>query len=640
MEKVDKDPEEAPGRSVLPEKQEAKTRIPTRKIEENPIEEGTEQSKRQEEQEHTKRIIDLQRELTTFVTNIQTAGDAKWLERKAELEESRRIRRERLENDVKTSQEKYDEIVRSWLTLNEKRMLQELHEALNSHQQLCDIIIADKKKLINDLQQELKKRDDHYVKTLRNNEEEIDLLIERMEEQMRTLTNAYREQLGQTETVDQQETEASLAQYKAEWQQEMTELWDKQIAQLTDRRDEVKNYEEKLHDQMLKDADLYNQRLLEENCSKFKVQREHQQKKAADSVEKLLTNIKSYQPSEGKRTSIKRRISGLQKERQSLQNELLRQQKELAQKRETLSKEYKCTMDQYERLQKQVKHFAVADATKFREMWQMCEEERKEQVEKILDLDSQICKHLGVAWERPPLPFMEHSGPIQPQTQAPRPDHQGEEGELSVEKMKKVMELLCDEAGFLMESKVLQLLAPLEKENQTVVKQRALFHSLGIKGEDVPELTDFLSKYKQEQGEQTEDVCAESSDVAKAVETSASTDMSSELIHCSSVLPALRSFLKQRVESRESTAHHRSTVGHTEARDAADYKTYWDSMANVISEDKLKMWDAAERKFRQYHVVLTNISELRSQNERLQRRNAELRVRVQEMAISTVGWSH
>ncbi|XP_023152980.2 dynein regulatory complex protein 1 isoform X2 [Amphiprion ocellaris] len=625
MEKIDKDPEEAPGRSVLPEKQETKTRLSTWKAEKNPNEEVTEQSKRDEEQERTKRIISLQRELTTSVTNIQTAGDAKWLERRAELEEARRIRREQQENDTKASQEKYDEIIRSWWTLNEDKITPELYEALKSHQQLCDTIIADKKKRINDLQQELKKKDDHYVKTLRNNEEEIDLLIERMEEQIGTLTKAYREELGQMETVDQQETEVSLAQYKAEWQQEMKELWDKQIAQLTERRDEVENYEEKLHDQMLKDTDLYIQMLREENDSQFKMQREHQQMKGADRIMKLLTKSKTDQPAKVKMSSIKSRISALQKEKQTPKNERMRQQKELAQKREKLSAEYKRAVDEYERLQKQVKHFSVADARRFREVQLMAEAERKEQVENVLALDSQICKHLGIAWKWPDLPFMEHSGPIQPQKQALRPDHQQEEGEVSMETVKTVMELLCDETGFLMESKLLQLLAPLEKEEQTFVKLTALFHSLGIEGEDVPELAGFILKYKREQGVQTEDVCAESSDVPKAAETSSSTNKSSELIHYSNVLPALRSFLEQRVESRESTAHQRSSVGHAEAPDASDYKAYWDSMANIIPEDKLKMWDAAEKKFRQYHGVLKNISELRSQNERLQQRNTELR---------------
>lgn len=38
----------------------------------------------------------------------------------------------------------------------------------------------------------------------------------------------------------------------------------------------------------------------------------------------------------------------------------------------------------------------------------------KQLVERALVIDSLICKELGLAWERPHLPLMEASGPIQP----------------------------------------------------------------------------------------------------------------------------------------------------------------------------------------------------------------------------------
>ena len=132
-------------------------------------------------------------------------------------------------------------------------------------------------------------------------------------------------------------------------------------------------------------------------------------------------------------------------------------------------------------------------------MWLTIEAEVKQLVERALLIDSLICKqHLGLAWERPPMAFMELCGPTKPQTQArgpvnqavsqlfhagqasecsrgtrdasdrPRPEADGqstgmemckegtalqgesdveaEEGKLSMETLKKVMELLCDEA--------------------------------------------------------------------------------------------------------------------------------------------------------------------------------------------------
>lgn len=48
----------------------------------------------------------------------------------------------------------------------------------------------------------------------------------------------------------------------------------------------------------------------------------------------------------------------------------------------------------------------------------MVEAEVKQLVENALVIDSLICKELGLAWERPYIPFMEVSGPIQPKKRA------------------------------------------------------------------------------------------------------------------------------------------------------------------------------------------------------------------------------
>lgn len=126
----------------------------------------------------------------------------------------------------------------------------------------------------------------------------------------------------------------------------------------------------------------------------------------------------------------------------------------------------------------------------------MIEAEVKQLVEGALLVDSLIYRqHLGLTWERPPMAFMENSGPLKPQKQAQRPNRQcvsqlfhtgqavqcsqgmmdvsigprletesaamevcregtavesesaaEEEGKVSMETMKKLMELLCDES--------------------------------------------------------------------------------------------------------------------------------------------------------------------------------------------------
>ncbi|XP_049445190.1 dynein regulatory complex protein 1-like [Epinephelus fuscoguttatus] len=164
-----------------------------------------------------------------------------------------------------------------------------------------------------------------------------------------------------------------------------------------------------------------------------------------------------------------------------------------------------------------------------------------------------------------------------------------EEGELSTETQRKVMELLCDEAHFLMDDKLLTLLAPLEKEKQTVVKMDSLLCTLGLGEQDVPRLAHFLLKYERQQREQTEDVSAE----LGVVETRSATHPTSGLIAPNHVVPALKSFLQQHRRSKESAARqHR--IFHVAGRHTSESKAYWKSMGNIIYESKVKLWDDAD----------------------------------------------
>lgn len=66
---------------------------------------------------------------------------------------------------------------------------------LMDQKQLCDSMIEEKNKLINDFKQELKLKDDFYVKALKKYAEDIDLLIERMKDQTLNMRKFYLEEL-------------------------------------------------------------------------------------------------------------------------------------------------------------------------------------------------------------------------------------------------------------------------------------------------------------------------------------------------------------------------------------------------------------------------------------------------------------
>ncbi|XP_047430144.1 dynein regulatory complex protein 1 [Mugil cephalus] len=661
MEQMSKKTEKAPEPSVRPESQGFTNGVTSQEGEE-------EESQTDEEEEESQKtiirqwIIQLQRDLTTLVTNVQTAADAKVLAQRAELEEARNIRTERLQNDEKASQEKIEEITSGWSVANQKMTVQELQKTLKNQEQLCVALIEDKKRLINDLQQELKVRDDRYVRNLKKNDEEIDLMIERMEEQIKVLTKAYREELDHVEKVHEQGIEVLLTKDESTWEQHMKELWEQQLERLAEKKNMVEEYETKLHDQLLENSSKYTASYINQNEKDH--QREQQQMKGTNMVVALNNKMKKHQLEEVKNTTV----AHMRRMNHRMQAELKKlkasQEKELKKKNWHLSADYQRAVNQYERMQQQIKHFAVADSKKFNEMWVMVEGELKQLVEEALALDSRICEHLGLAWKRPPMAFMHVTGPIQPQQThqqsgmcfqsshwmmdasvgpsqesgtesadvfeggtAAQSVAEVEEGKLSTGTMKKLTEKLCDEAGFLMEDNLQKLLAPLEDEEQSGVKMGLFFSRLGIDDRDAPKLADFLLKYKRQQREQTEDVCAESSDMAEDTSTAANT--ASELINPNHVLPALKSFIEQ--HTRASSSHHHSSFRQAETRDSSEDAAYWESMCSVITEDKLRLWEAAETILKQYHAVLTEISELVPATEHLEQQNAELRIKLQQV---------
>jgi dynein regulatory complex protein 1 len=70
---------------------------------------------------------------------------------------------------------------------------------LMDQKQLCDSMIDEKNKLINDFDIDLRQKDDLYVKTLKKCAEDIDLLIERNKEQIRNMRKFYFEELNSVE---------------------------------------------------------------------------------------------------------------------------------------------------------------------------------------------------------------------------------------------------------------------------------------------------------------------------------------------------------------------------------------------------------------------------------------------------------
>ncbi|XP_062323000.1 dynein regulatory complex protein 1 [Osmerus eperlanus] len=743
------------------------------------IEEETRKSQIQVDQSE-KRMLNLLSDGTELVTNVMVAADARESQCRAEIEEARRLRVEKLENEAKVSLEKFEEINNKWVVAKMKDIPQDLRDSLLSQQQLCGLLVQDKNNLITELQQELKQADDCYVKDLKRQAEDVDLMIERMEDQVKILNKSYRVELDQIESAYESERKVLLTGDREKWEQHMKERSDKELENLMQRMRRVEEYEVLLDQVRVEDAEEYNMIKIKLDTDVQILEQQLQQMKATYQLnqEKLEYNFQVLKKRDEEnaitKSQQKRKITRQQDVLNNLKVKCSNQEKQSKEENQSLTEDYQRIMQQYKHMQKKMRHFAAIDSKRFEDMWLMNEAEVKELVEKALDIDCIIYQQqLGLAWERPSLPFMERCGPIRPQKQAQRTarqtasellhsgktsrsslenreasvgpgalveasvgpgalveasvgpgalvdasvgpgalveasvgpgalveasvgpgalvdasvgpgalvdasvgpgalgeasagpgamveagagpgarssglavdgereDSKGEvekkesevQGAVSVLTVKRLLELLCDETGFLIESKLLKLLSPLDRDEQSLMKLDAIFTAMGIESEeDVNKMADFFIKYPQQQEERAVEVSADDNEGRGR---SCPSTPTSNLIHPNDVLKALRAFTAQHHPKRGGLGHQQLRVGLGQRDDSED-AAYWDSMANVIPKNKLKIWAELETSMDKYHTVLTERSKLITETQGLKQQNTELRMLLHQYVTSKI----
>lgn len=592
-----------------------------------------------------------------MVTNIQIAAEARQVQWRTEIDNARRIRLELLEDYNISSQDQIDEITKGWLTAKEKVIPQEVQAALIHQQQLCADLIKDKHKVIDAIQQELKASDDRFVADIKKQTVELQLMMEKMEEQDNTLTQAYREELDQWMESVQKEEKNIRTEAMSVWDQSMKKLLETEVDKLSKRQQAVEKYGAQIHDLMFQASDRFNTLRNKEfaEFQKLKLEIHQVLSEQVFIKQKILKETKEAEKLKAENNKLKAKMIRLDSEMKKLcVYELNGKKRKENQQIEKRLKELNHKAQDYERLQKKIIHFAVTDAIKYEGMWLTLDAEVKELLQRALAVDSLIYEQvLHLPWERPCLSFME-TGKWEERSaisQAPRccqtdadnvnvsvkgfekeSDPEAgvgstaeDSGTMSQRTAKKLMELFCDEAAFLLEVKVVKMLDSLEENEQTLVKMGYLFNTLGIEEKDVPKLVDFLHKYGQQDAKESEDdEVAESSNNTDGVETCSTAPVTPDPINRSDVLPALKCFLDR--YKRGSKNPEQWSLQSLDVRDMSKEKAYWKSMGNVISSDKLRIWEATESALKRHHAVLSEISELSLEIQSLQQKNTELQM--------------
>ncbi|KAG6923567.1 dynein regulatory complex subunit 1 [Chelydra serpentina] len=647
-------------------------------------------------EESRQRLAKLLNDGTQLLTNIQVAADARETQRRAEEDELKRQRLEKLENESKTNQDKFEEITSKWGSAKGKTIPQDLWDVLNQQQQQCAMLIEEKNKLISELQQELKSKDDQYVKDLKKQSDDIHLLLERMEEQIRNLMKTYRRELTQIEKAFELERRELLSSNKKKWEQAMQAHNTQELENLITRMQKVEEYEKQLNQLRVQDAEEYTtiKNQLENDVQILEQQLQQMKAIYQLNQEKLEYNFQVLKKRDEENTIIKsqqkRKLNRLHDVLNNLRTKLAKQIKQFQEENQNLTADYKRIVEQYKDLQRTMRHFAAIDAQTFLEIWLMNEEEAKGLMWKALEADRVLhTQQLGLPWVEPDYWFLDNVGPIvhrkaiksasklaqevmaltESSPQEEEEEEAAEDGRkeareageavrpprhIMVKSVKHILELLCDESGFLIESKLLGLLQPLEKHERSLMRLDKIFAALEIDNEDdVYTLVDFFLKFKAQQvvSSQREERTAEEgpqelagvaakddegSAVLKEAGTahrSSAVSLSSVLFHPDDVLKALKAFVRDFQKPRDKRPQVKKVM---DERDNSKDSEYWEALAHVIPEPKLKVWDALEEALEKYYDVLSQRAKLLTDLDGLQQQNTELHMLLHQYLTSKV----
>lgn len=670
---------------------------------------------RKQIQDSRARLVKLEKDGQELVTNIRVAADTREHIRRSEEEEDSRLRKERLEQEAKTANDKFEEIVKKWESAQTKDIPQELHEMLMDQKHLCDSMIDDKNKLINDFKIKISEKSDFYVKALKKYSEDIDLMIERMKDQSSNMKRFYLDEIITIEDAFIGERKELLDKHRKEFDDKMEERRKKEVAFLEERFKRVEKNENELHSLRVKDAEEYNEMKVKLETDVQILEQQLQQMKATYQLnqEKLAYNYQVLQKRDEENAKTKaqqkRKITKLQDTLTNLKKKFSKQVKQFNDENSTLSDDYKRVTDMFNDLELKSKHFLTVDLKKFQDIWIMNEEQSKSIAKNLLSADKIIHEQqLGLEWDCPDTSFMSNIGPIinaqQQKTgkeflnelfEPNEDDEQIIQTHREIEKnvnesmsrdsdnsdlsgalqeadksqikfpeetsqfadenhdiilnlskytLRKIVMLICDEAGFLLEQKLVHLLQPLEKNEKSMVKLDSIFKALGVETEsDVKLLAQyFVNHQKYKELIQNESYVAK----PKAEEDNMEEDLESpeeivpldavELIHPNEVITALKNFvtINKKTDNKKKLAKF-SLSSLNDRNDSTDAE-YWLRYENLIDDKKNKLWDAMLSSLQKYHTVLVRRSGLIDENKALANQNIELRMLLAQYMQSTV----
>eukprot|EP00227_Mantoniella_beaufortii_P020533 CAMPEP_0197588540 /NCGR_PEP_ID=MMETSP1326-20131121/9790_1 /TAXON_ID=1155430 /ORGANISM="Genus nov. species nov., Strain RCC2288" /LENGTH=456 /DNA_ID=CAMNT_0043153381 /DNA_START=206 /DNA_END=1573 /DNA_ORIENTATION=+ len=358
--------------------------------------------------ESKKRLARIKTAGTDDVTLVRVKQDDRENHRRVGEESRRQELRGKLLTEAEHSARRNATVAMRWADLFSVEVPQELYEEIERQRAQCNKITASKDKLIAEIKNELKAKDDEYVKSLKRQAEDIDALLLHMGQQFKDLQTAYLEELEEIEQAFLSERADLLAANKGDISAlfERRHALEQSFMELMGERAE--HYAAELERHRVNDAEEYNilKIRLETDVQNLEQHLEAMRATYQLNTEKLEYNYRVLVERDHENQSTisqqRRKIARQRESLLSLKSRYGESDKRFQDENVKLTEEYRRVTEQFKDLQAKYRHFELADIRKFQEVWAMNEETVAGKVRRVLSADRVLHEQqMGLLWHAP-----------------------------------------------------------------------------------------------------------------------------------------------------------------------------------------------------------------------------------------------
>jgi dynein regulatory complex protein 1 len=571
------------------------------------------------------------------VTSIRVQADNSENQRRIREEDNRQSRLRRLQEEAIESGKRNAAVEMRWQELMNYNMPGDLMIEMTRQKEGCRRIIGSKDTLISEFNNELKAKDEEYVKSLKQQEEDISQLIARMRKQYNDLQKEYEVELEQIEDAFMRERDELLGKNK----KEIDDLFDKrrhmEIHFMEAKQEREEKYQEEIQNLRVRDAEDYNKLKikLETDIQTLEQQLEEMRATYQLNTEKLDYNYRVLTERDMENSATlsqqKRKLARLKDALNSQIAKYHATDSEHKAENQLLTEDYRRITKQYKDLQNKFRHFEVADNERYQEVWNMHKDEAAELVERVLQADEIIHQQLlGLEWQPPSMDVFAKvpKGVGTAQGGAAAEEDEGktaEEGKVAEQarrpvssyKVKVMLKLLAQEAGFLIDGSTREKLDLMSKAESSVAKADSILKALGIENEKDVErlLTYFFENVYDNDG---------SDDEGTGNELKVKPD---------DVVRVVKQYVLDREDERrddpamqlQAATMAEKAAAAQRARRRKEERQFWSRIANIVPPKTKRVWGAAAKMQVKYVSLLKEREKAVVETQALANQNNELK---------------